>query len=154
MLRRQTCIALLHYSTQQETICNGQVGLAGYCCTGVARGHGCPFQGKPWEELSRFRMDGSRGTATPITRFEHPSINPSGIARRPPVMMQEHVWSWWPVIGLLVDHLPKFWCRDLCVPRLVARPQHNTLMRLMRLQLASSVSDEWPVYDCWMIDGW
>jgi hypothetical protein len=72
--------------------------------------------GEPWEELTRFRMDGSRGTATPITRFEHPSINPSGVARRPPVMMQEHVWSWWPVFGLLVDHLPKFWCRDLCLP--------------------------------------
>jgi hypothetical protein len=46
MLCRQTCNALLHYSTQQEqTICNGQVGLAGYCCTGVAHGRGCPFQG-------------------------------------------------------------------------------------------------------------
>jgi hypothetical protein len=162
LLKHDTCCCAgyLHCtigSTQQEeTIGNAQVGLATCCCcccTGVAHGHGCPFQGanlgRSWPDFGWRRGDGwiSRHSDAQLARalsILHPPIHrPSGIARGgrrwwcgseashreggPPCVARacvELVAGLWPPLGL-VDHLPKFWCReDLCPGRLLARPQH------------------------------
>jgi len=110
-----------------------------YCyCTSVAHG--------PWLLVSLSGgtlvgadqiSTGSRGTAMPITRFEHPSSigdcaaaaadDREGGTRnaRPPCknMCVEQLVAGRPLASSL-DHLPKFWCRDISLSRLVAWPQY------------------------------
>jgi hypothetical protein len=73
----------------------------------------------------------------PITRFEHPSsIGDCAVAAaddreggtrnaRPPCknMCVEQLVAGRPLVSSL-DHLPKFWCRDISLSRLVAWPQY------------------------------
>jgi hypothetical protein len=190
-LKTCCCAGYLHCtigSTQQEeTIGNAQVGLATCCCcTGVAHGHGCPFQGanhgRSWPDFGWRRGDGwiSRHSDAQLARalsILHPPIHrPSGIARaaaagddadrRPATgreghhALQEHVWSWWPVFGLLLvwwTTSPNSGAGRIFAPA-DCLPGHNTLMPVdawgrAALRLASSVTVHWPA-SLWLLDDW
>lgn len=123
--------------------------LASCCCTSVAspmgHGHWCPFQEERnlgWSYDQQIST-GSRGTATPITRFEHPSEIERRLPAAVELMIGRHARP--PpcknICGAMaafwlssLDHLPKYQCRDIYIvacPRLVcpAGHSHSTLKK-------------------------
>lgn len=120
--------------------------LASCCCTSVAspmgHGHWCPFQEERnlgWSYDQQIST-GSRGTATPITRFEHPSEIERRLPAAVELMIGRHARP--PpcknICGAMaafwlsnLDHLPKYQCRDIYIvacPDWFARPATATVV--------------------------